>query len=46
MSESFSDKQLQRMLDLDRERKTRSFDDFLGFAGFVHNISLDRKDAK
>ncbi|GBE30487.1 MAG TPA: DNA polymerase III subunit delta [Bacteroidetes bacterium] len=46
MSQSFSEKQLKRMLDLDRERKTRTFDDYLGFAAFVHNISLDRKDAK
>jgi DNA polymerase III subunit delta len=42
----FAETQLQRMLDMDRERKTRTFDDYLGFSAFVHNISLDRKDAK
>ncbi len=43
---NIAEKELQRMLDMDRERKTRSFDDYLGFSAFIHNISLDRKDAK
>jgi len=43
---NIAEKELQRMLDMDRERKTRSFDDYLGFSAFIHYISLDRKDAK
>ncbi|MCB2210864.1 DNA polymerase III subunit delta [bacterium] len=42
----YADNQLKRMLELDRARKTRSFDDEIGFAAFVHNISLDRKEAQ
>jgi DNA polymerase III subunit delta len=46
LSGNIAEKELQRMLDMDRARKTRSFNDYLGFSAFIHNISLDRKDAK
>lgn len=41
---AFAEKQLERLRDLDRQRKSTSHDAVAGFATLVHRISLDRKE--
>lgn len=45
LPENVADVALQRMLELDRKRKTTSFDDEMAFEMLVHKTALDRKRA-